>query len=399
MKVSVGRPLLATAGSAIRTPFGARVSADSTHMLIYSPEVKLEQGGAVYLLAMVDPTMKVLWQQTIRVADKAKLSEVMDVELDNAGNAYVLVKNNFSGRDEKDGAVNYELKLFTVSEAGIAESAFPLDEGTFAIGAMMQTLVDGRVACAGLYGDVNNGRMNTLGNFVSIIDSVSGTLGQPVFLPFTEASNLNETEDPEDEGDEEEAEEEKGKKKKQGISWRKIDVIAMLPRADGGFFLVNEVNYTYEYRDAQTGRSYTRYAHGNVQARCITKDGRTKWSKDFPRSLTSGSPVIGRVFAVEFNDGLFLFLLDSEQQAEKRKAGDKMKPNQMKAPYSAYVSFDDGGNYKIKPVLRSDRGVDYISGWDLVRTGPNEYFALGTEKLSSGRFLPVKIEFSKEEGK
>ena len=82
--------------------------------------------------------------------------------------------------------------------------------------------------------------------------------------------------------------------------------------------------------------------------------------------------------------------------AERRKAGDRISSKHIKNPYSAYVAFDDKGGFKIKPVLRSDKNEDYISGWELVRTGPNEYFALGTEKIFGGRFLPVKIEFSKE---
>jgi hypothetical protein len=158
------------------------------------------------------------------------------------------------------------------------------------------------------------------------------------------------------------------------------------------------VFYISVVTDSQ-GRQSTRYVHGPVQVRCLEKDGKERWSTIFRRWVSSGSYIVGRVFCAEFEDQLFLFMLDSEEMAERRKAGDKISSKHIKDPYSAYVAFDAKGGYKIKPVLRSDKNVDYISGWQLVRTGPNEYFALGTEKIFGGRFLPVKIEFSKEAGK
>jgi hypothetical protein len=128
----------------------------------------------------------------------------------------------------------------------------------------------------------------------------------------------------------------------------------------------------------------------------MDKSGQEKWSTIFRRWTKGQSMILGRVFPAEYNDQLFLFLLDSEEMAERRKAGEKIKPSHIKGPYSAYVSFDDKGAFKIKPVLKSENEEDFISGWELIRTGPNEYFALGTEKLVSGRFLPVRIDFSTE---
>ena len=124
--------------------------------------------------------------------------------------------------------------------------------------------------------------------------------------------------------------------------------------------------------------------------------GKELWSTDFRRWVSSESILLGRVFCAEYNDDLYLFLLDSEEMAERRKAGEKIKPNHIKGPYSAYVTFDDDGGFKIKSVLRSEKEEDFISGWEMVRTGKDEYIALGTEKLAGGRFLPVRIEFSTE---
>ena len=85
--------------------------------------------------------------------------------------------------------------------------------------------------------------------------------------------------------------------------------------------------------------------------------------------------------------------------AERRKAGDKISSKHIRDPYSALVSFDAKGGFKIKPVLKGEKDSDFISGWSLVRTGSAEYFALGTEKVAGGRFLPVRIEFAKEAAK
>lgn len=385
--VKTKRPLVVSAGEAIRAPFMVDVSRDSSHMLIRSPEIRGGSGQAFYLFAMVGKDMEVLWQHVVPVAEKADRSSILDVAMDDNGNAYMVLKNKFSNKEVVEDEVNFEIKLVRISAEGAVEANVDLGRDVFPSSAILQGLADDRIAFAGVYAKASDKKLSTLGNFITIFDSTMA-FTEPMLLPFHEEGGLDAEGEPEEEPGAKFVEKDK-KRMAAGT-----DLIDLLPKKDGGFFLVNELFYSYEYYDMSAKRSVTRYAHGPIQVRNMKASGAELWSSTFRRWLVSSSPILGRVFAAEYDDSVFLFVLDSEEMAERRKAGEKITPNHMKDPYSAYVSFDEKGEYKIKPVLKSGRDVDFISGWNLVRTGDSEYIALGTEKLVSGRFLPVRIEFS-----
>lgn len=382
------RPMVVSAGSALRTPFFTRISRDSSHMIISSPEIRdRETKQAFYLVASINADMTVNWQRVVNVDARATKSTIEGLEVDNDGNAYFVVKNDLEREETKGRKVRHAIKLFVVTADGDQEATVDLPGDNFATSATLSHTDEDAVVCAGVYGAEEEKRNKKIGNFVAVFKAGSAEVVNTVVIPFTGTGLEGEADDGEDT---------KAEAKDKDRMEYNTDVIALIPRSDGSFFLVNEVFYIVIVTDAQTGRQTTKYVHGPVQVRCLEKDGSERWSTIFRRWVSSGSFIVGRVFCAEFEDQLFLFLLDSEEMAERRKAGDKISSKHIKNPYSAYVAFDDKGGFKIKPVLRSDKNEDYISGWELVRTGPNEYFALGTEKIFGGRFLPVKIEFSKE---
>ncbi|MCB0770366.1 MAG: hypothetical protein KDC00_08170 [Flavobacteriales bacterium] len=387
VEVKERNPGVVGAGNPIRTPFFVHVSRDSTHMLIRSPEIRDDNGEAFYLLAMVGQGMEVKWQHIVPVGEKAKRSKVLDVALDNEGNAYVVVKNNFSAKDVVEEEVNFEIKLFMVSDQGAAETKVELGRDIFPSSALLQPLQDDRIAFAGVYGNTADKRLKTLGNFIATFEAGTMQFADPVLLPF-HGDGLDA------EGEAEEEEVSKFVAKDMERMAASTDLIALLPKDDGGYYLVNELYYVVSYYDMNTKSNVTKYYHGPVQARNMDSKGEEAWSTTFRRWFVTQSPLLGRVFPAEFDNGLFLFLLDSEKMAERRKAGEKIKPGHADDPYSAYVSFDGTGSFKVKSILKNDKDEDFISGWELVRTGADEYIALGTEKLTSGKFLPVRIEFS-----
>ena len=382
-----------------RSPFNVTISRDSTHMLVYSPEVRdAESDAAMYLIALLDRNMNVVWQHILRVSENAHRSRLIDVELDDAGNAYVLVRNDFKGRDFIDGKPNFEVVLYRLSEGDIANAPFTLDPGYWPTGGVLEPLSGGRMACAGIYASSEEQRFKLLGNYVTVFEAGSAEMGAPKLMPFTAGSGLEDEGAPEEDDEEKPKEDDstKQEKKDEKRMSSATDIIATVPRSDGGFFVVNEVSYARVSRNTQTGSSSTTYYHGPVQVRSFSKDGVELWSTIYRRWTASGSPLLGRVFPAEFNDQIFLFMLDSDEMIERRKAGDKITPKHGREPYSVYVSFDEKGAYRTKAVLKSDTNKDYIGGWNLMRTGKGEYIALGTEKLVSGKFLPVKIEFTIE---
>ncbi len=399
VQVKERRAVIVQAGSATRDPWHTAFSPDSAHMLIHSPELKdTDDGGAFILLAMVSKDLQVEWQQILRLSDSYRKTDVLDVEVDNKGNTFLLVKNRFKGREFKDGEANFDVVLYQVNAADVAQTPFTFDAGYYPTGGILETLTNGRVACVGIYAQVEGRKM--LGNFITLLDPEAGAMEVPKLMPFSGEGDLNEETAEEEVMDEKEKKESDDPTKAEAKDQKRMnaatDVIALLPRANGGFYLVNEVNYSSTFVNTQTGRRSQRFYHGPVQARCFGKEGQEEWTSLFRRWTSSESPILGRVFPAEYGDQLYLFLWDSEEMMERRKAGQRIAPKHMGSPYSAYAVFDNNGGYRTKAVLRADNDEDYISGWRLVRTGRDEYIALGTEKLVSGKFLPVRIDFIKE---
>lgn len=383
-------PVMVSAGSAIRTPFAAVASVDSAYLLVASPEIRdKESKQAIYLLAVVDRQLQVKWQRVVEVNEKAKRSSIEHMEVDKAGNAYFVLRSQLDHKEAKETKAEHDLKVFVVNGEGVNEALIKLPGGDFPVTAMLTDKGDGRVVCAGVYGSEDEKKSKVLGNFVALFESGSAQPADLAVIPFAG----NDLDGESDEGDDSKAEAKDKERMKNST-----DVIAIFPRTDGSFFLVNEVYYTYTATTTSaTGgsSSQARYVHGPIQVRCLEKDGTERWSTVFRRWTNTATPLLGPVFCAEFNDDLHLILLDSEEMAERRKAGDKISSKHIKDPYSAVVSFDAKGAFKIKPVLKGEKDTDFIGGWSMVKVGPGEYFALGTEKLTGGRFLPVRIEFTK----
>jgi len=387
MKVKEKTAVIVSAGSAIRTPYLAVVSADSSHMLIASPEIRdKETKQAIYLMAVVDRGLKVKWQRMVNVNAAARSSFIEDIEVDNAGNAYFVLRSELDKDEAKGTDAWKDLKFFVANATDVKDVRVKLGGEEYPVSAMLEHTADDRVICAGVYGMESEKKWKVLGNFLAVFKAGSTESVNTEVIPFN-GTGL--------EGESDEGEDSKSEAKDKGRMTSNTDVIAVLPRSDGSFFLVNEVAYVSIITSTQGGQQ-VRYVHGPIQVRCLEKDGKERWSSLFRRWTVTGSPVIGPVFSAVYDDNLYLFLLDSEEMAERRKAGDKISSKHIRDPYSALVSFDAKGGFKIKPVLKGEKDNDFISGWSLVRTGSTEYFALGTEKVTGGRFLPVRIDFSKE---
>lgn len=389
-KLKEKMPVVVSAGSAVRTPFHAAASIDSSYLLLASPEIRdKESKQAIYLLAVVDKQLNVKWQRVVNVNEKAKGSTIEDMEVDKAGNAYFVLRNQLDRKEAKETQAEHDLKVFVVNGDGVNEAMIKLPGDDYPVTAMLTDKGDGKVVCAGVYGTEDEKKSKVLGNFVALFESGSAQPADLAVIPFAGEGLAGES----DEGDDSKAETKDKERMKNST-----DVIGIFPREDGSFFLVNEVFYAYTATvSSATGGSSSqpRFVHGPIQVRCLEKDGTERWSTVFRRWTVTGTPLIGPVFCTEYNNDLHLILLDSEEMAERRKAGDKISSKHIKDPYSAVVSFDAKGGFKIKPVLKGEKDTDFIGGWSMVKVGPGEYFALGTEKLAGGRFRPVRIEFTK----
>ena len=396
VEVKERKAMYARAGNSTREKWSTAIAADSAHMLIHSPELRAsDDGEAFYLLALVDKQMQVKWQHILRVDGGSDRSEVLDAEVDSAGTAYVLIKYRYKDGAPGGGAADYEVVLHRVDVDDMSRMPFGMDAGYYATGGILLPWGKGGIAYAGIYADGTR----KLGNFIAHDitraiegDSIGMENARPRLMPFAEGVDLES----EEVSGVEEAKKEPDEKKENKKLHSTTDVIALIPRADGGWFMVNEVAFSAVYINPETARRYQRFYHGPLQARCFDKDGQEKWTTLFRRWSTSDDPILGRAFPVAFNEQLYLFLWDSDATAEDRKAGAKITPKSTSGLYSIYAWFDDKGLVRTKPILRNDNDSAMICGWQLVRAGKDEYIAMGTGSLTTVEYLPVRIDFIKE---
>lgn len=388
VEVKERQALYAKAGNATRDKWSTAIAADSSHLLIHSPEMRGASDDApFYLLAMVDRQMNLIWQHILRL-DPGGPSEVLSAAADGKGTGYLVIKRR--GTDGGDGNAN-DVALHRVDADDLSRLPIGLDEGYAPTGGLLRG-IGGRIAYAGIY--AQGGRK--LGNFIAWADSMEAG-GRPQLYPFAEGLDLEAEEAV---GvDESKQEDAKGGKKEQKRLRSATDVIALLPRDNGGYYIVNEIAFAAVYTDPQTAKRYQRFYRGPVLARSVGNDGQVAWSTWFKRWTISDDPILGRSFPVAFKDQLNIFLWENDATAELRKAGGRIAPKTASGNYTVYAYFDEKGGYRTKPILRSDNEKSLIAGWELARVGPDEYAAFGVNSMIELEYLPVRIDFILESKK
>lgn len=391
VEVKERQALYAKAGNATRERWSTVTAADSSHLLIHSPELRgAGDNDAFYLMAMLDHQMNVKWQHIMRVSSGSDRSDVLSAAVDSAGTAYLVIKYRYKEGAPGGGASDYEVVLHRVDADDMGRVPVSMDAGYYPTGGLLQQIGKG-LAYAGIY--ANAGRK--LGNFIAWTDTSETGLSQPVLYPFADGVDLEAEEVTGVEENKKEDDAKSGKKEQKRLH-STTDVIRLIPRKDGGFFIVNEVSFAASYIHPETAKLYQRYYRGPVQARSIGKDGQAAWTTLFRRWSATTDPIMGRAFPVAFNDQLHVFLTDSDAAVELRKSGGKITPKQGSGGYTVYVYFDEKGAFRTKPILRNDGKDAQIAGWELTRTGTDEYIVFGTNSTIEVEYLPVRLDFIKE---
>lgn len=384
-------------GNLTRDRFQSAVARDSSHMVIYGPHMVDPNGGAFRLIAAVDRQMNTIWQHVLRVDSRAERSEVLDAAIDGKGIGYVLVRHRAKGRPYGSGSFTYESVLYRIDANDYTPMPVGLPDDAQPTGGILRDFGKG-VVWAGIYAKPGEGSGSLQGNFIATMEPDSTGNLPARWLPFTgeslsdeEISERNEATEVAESDDDEDAK----KKSEKRLDWV-TDVIDLHERGDGGWYIVNEVGFTVSRIDGETRRARRTYYHGPVLARSFDKDLNQQWSTLYRRWAITGSGVTGTLLSTVFDKQLYLFLIDSDELAEQRKLNERITPKNPGKPNSVYAYFDDKGLFRTKVVLKNDALRDFIGGWDLVRTGKDQYVAFGADYMGSARYLPVRIDLSKD---
>ena len=379
---------LPAATSAEPASFNYHYAPDSSLLLLRSPMVRM-QGGYKALLGLIGEDLQVRWQREVTGGEKSIRTAVLDAAVDTSGTAYVLVSDRSARAEVADGKPTVSITLQRIGKDSTSVVVLPLAREKFLTHAILRQLSGGRIALCGVYATIEADKVHAEGDLIAVLGP-DGLIGEPMLVAHPKEGGLNaEGEPPPVPG-------RKFTEKDTERLMTGIRLIDVLPRKDGGFFLVKELYFMETYFDLADKRTLNRYIHGPIQATAVDKSGGVQWNSLFRRWYQSAKPTLGDVLCGSFSDELFLFLMDSEQMAGLRKVGGKMTVGMMDDPYSAHIAFDVKGAIKVKPVLKGTGEAGYICGQQLYRVGPAEYYTFGSEKPDGGRYLPVRIDLTSE---
>lgn len=355
-----------SSGTAFRDEFFTALSPDGKKLLIHSADVVDNDGDARRLLVAVDEKMSILWQQTLEVE---RGTRNLDMQMSDAGNAVALVKNSFKPKDPRKDTTSFSIHLQRIDDDGVHDIDFGIGKDRSVKSARLKTLPDGRLLCSAILSGTDSKGNTVHAEYLGQLPSGA--------LALKAISTRSFKHDPED-----------AFHTKSAI--RPADV---LPRKDGGFFVINEYYLVTDAPDPKLGLTGLRWVHGPLLISSIDAKGAELWTSTFRRVIHTSDPIVGDPLGLVYKEQLLIFMLDSDLMAEKRKKDEKkFTLQESKSLHSIYAHFDDEGTAKAKAVLRSSGANDYILGSRIWQVGESEYLVLGSSKLGGSRLQPVKIE-------
>lgn len=360
-----GNGVRMSSGTAFRDAFSTSLSPDGKKLLIHSADVVDNDGDARRLMVAVGPGMKILWQQTLEVEDTRNLTVLMD----NAGDAIALVKRTFTPNDPRKDTTSFSLHLQRIDDDGVTDIDMALGKDRVAKSALLRTMPDGRMLVSALLEGVDAKGARTNFHFLGHLAEGAAQVEPLATIAFKHNSD-------------------DAAYTKEGM--RPTDI---LQRKDGGYFLIREYFLETSAPDTKLAMSGLRWIQGPIVVSSIDAKGNELWTNTFRRLHYNSDRVVGDALALVHDDKLLLFMIDSDELAAKRKAGDsKLSPADSKSVYSVYVIMGEEPNPRAKAVLRSSGANDYILGSNIWKLAEGEYLVLGSSKLGGSRLQPVKIE-------
>ncbi len=354
-----------SSGTGHRDRFETVISPDGNRMLIHAQGITANDGDLMRPMAMVGPGMELLWYQTLEVEGKAP---VVGAIASNDGTAHLLERHRYAPADKRD-STTFRLKMLRVDADDVEETSFGLDKDRHVKSAVLRAATDGRIVCAGLFGGLNPKGERIIGEFLGTLspggDKLEG-VSQRVFKLGADDAQAT------------------------GGSMRFLDV---LPRSDGGYFLLREYHRETDKVDAKTSMAGLRWIHGPVVATSVDKEGKEEWSSVFRRLFYSTDRAVHDPIALVHEDKLMMFLLDNDVQLEKRKKDDhKLAHTDQKSPYSTYALFDEKGAFRSKSILQGTEGTQYLLGDRFWGLGPNDHLGLGSVRMNSKSPQLLRLE-------
>lgn len=361
--------------------FGSLVSQDSSMLMLQlTPDLTTRSAGCPIHAMVFDKTMKLKWQRSLKTAGNLEAMQIIAARLDKNGNAWYLIKNITKLEPADPKEIGYEIVLYKLDSAGQHEARLDLPGGDYASDARIELLPDGRVFCAGVYGDDELGRADAVGLFTTTLDPATANDPKGMQWGAFHQNELNKVED----------------KKKGELPQKSVVMVRLLLRKDGGADVIAENNPLEYYTSSSlSGKSFQKasWQHGKVHVMRFTASGDATFYTMIDRNMVLEDGVPGRVIAAGYQGGLFLFMNDNEAYVERRKEGLPLE-RVATATDAMMFEFKSDGTYKSKVVMKELYHQVFFEPTDVWYIHPGLLAMPGAQVFGKNKTQPVCILFS-----
>ncbi|RLD67772.1 MAG: hypothetical protein DRI84_01525 [Bacteroidetes bacterium] len=354
--------------------FSIVYSQNHKHILIYHLLPYNKGGKQKMAFSVLDSNLQKVWDKKITLPYADKLFKIVDYEIDDEGNVYVIGKQyKGKAKDIINNQINFNFIILGYFDQGDEEREYQLKEKDKYI-TDLRLAIDNKLnlICAGFYsGNKSYGAAG--GSFLLKIEYESGEMTTSEYHKF----DLEFITSLHSERKKAKAQKKASKKKAKGkeVELVNMDLRRLLLRDDGGVIMVGEQNYytVHTYYNAST-KSYTttyHYYYNNIVIVNYNSDGSIKWKRLVPKrqSQTNSSYYLSFVPAI-FQDKVFFVYNDNIKNSTIKKENEYVGyvPNYKKSELVAYRVDGDGETdriplfntlkSKIIPVPRQSRQLD-----------------------------------------
>lgn len=356
--------------------FTSVINQDSSMMMLHlTPDNTVRAAGCPIHSMVFDRDMKLKWSNTLELSGSMQAMQIISTRVDKGGAAWYLIKqiSDMAPRDPK--TIGYSYMVYRMDSLGQHSAVIDVPGGDYATDARIELLPDGRVMCGGVYASDEHSRGSSLGLFLTTLDPA--TRNDPKGMRFGgfRQYEMNKVVD----------------KKKGELPRSGVQMIRLLPRADGGADLVAEDNElkTYTVSDLSgKPKEKTNWEHGPVHVmRFPGSGGDPTFYTMIDRQLFYEFNEPGRIIATQVLGTLFLFMNDDEAYISKRKEKIPLERVAL-AKDIVMFEFKDDGTFKNKVFLKDTYsqflldperlwyitptliGVPVARGWDKKATQP-----------------------------
>lgn len=351
------------------------LSPDSTKLLAWTPELVGEEVRTKHVFIALDKDMQLLWYDVLKSNAEAAATQVLAAAIDNDGRATAVVTSRVGEHKYRNAEYVYTSKVVQITEEGVKEMAWAPAEGQYAVDARMIPHKDGSIACAGVYGVSESKRVHlTPGMYITtftpgMTEAPKGTAH--AFAMDGKVSDMHTD-----------------------------DFVAK----SAGYYVVAE-QVTLKWPPIPSTAAESAYEavtpvrfNSDVFALNLGADGALLWQTRFARNMKGTEEGAGHVLAGQYEDQLFLVMLDEEANLDLRKKNQALEPKPIKSALTTFTTFDDQGKFKTKTV-RTGEYFDAVQGADLYRISNSEYVAFGAEDPGTNKAVPLQLVLVKSVGK